>query len=127
MHFLCFTRMLAGPMDFTPGAMINKNAKDYEVSFSNPMSLGKRCHQGAMYFCYDAPVQMLCDSPSNYYKETETTSFISKMPTVWDDTKILDAKVGDYILTARQKDNNWYLVCRMVLMLRKVTTIINEL
>lgn len=106
---LCFTRMLAGPMDFTPGAMTNKNEKDYSISFSNPMSLGTRCHQVAMYVCYDAPVQMLCDSPSNYYKETETTSFISKMPTVWDETKVLDAKVGDYIMVARQKDNNWYL------------------
>ena len=106
---LCFTRMLAGPMDYTPGAMNNKNEKDYSISFSHPMSQGTRCHQLAMYVCYDAPLQMLNDSPSNYYKETECTTFISQMPTVWDNTKILDAKVGDYILTARQKNNNWYL------------------
>jgi len=106
---LCFTRMLAGPMDYTPGAMNNKNEKDYSISFSHPMSQGTRCHQLAMYVCYDAPLQMLNDSPSNYYKETESTSFISKMPTVWDDTKILEAKVGDYILTARHKDSDWYL------------------
>lgn len=106
---LCFTRMLAGPMDYTPGAMINRNAKDYSVSFSNPMSLGTRCHQLAMYVCYDAPLQMLCDSPSNYYKESESAAFISKMPTVWDVTKVLDAKVGDYILMARQHGNNWYI------------------
>ena len=106
---LCFTRMLAGPMDFTPGAMINKNAKDFAISFSHPMSQGTRCHQLAMYLCYDAPLQMLSDSPSNYYKEPECTSFICKIPTVWDNTKILDAKVGDYILTARQKENNWYI------------------
>lgn len=106
---LCFTRMLAGSMDFTPGATINKNERDYAISFSNPMSLGTRCHQVAMYVCYDSPLQMLCDNPSNYYKEAETTSFISRIPTVWDQTKVLDAKVGDYILMARQKDNNWYL------------------
>ncbi len=106
---LCFTRMLAGSMDYTPGAMTNKNEKDYSISFSHPMSLGTRCHQLAMYVCYDAPLQMLNDSPSNYYKETESTTFISKMPTVWDDTKVLDAKVADYILMARQKNNNWYL------------------
>ncbi len=106
---LCFTRMLAGPMDFTPGAMTNKNEKDYSISFSHPMSLGTRCHQIAMYVCYDSPLQMLSDSPTNYYKETESASFISKMPTVWDETKVLDAKVGDYILMARQKDSNWYL------------------
>lgn len=106
---LCFTRMLAGPMDYTPGAMVNKNAKDYVPSFSNPESQGTRCHQLAMYVCYDAPLQMLCDNPSNYYKETECTAFISKMPTVWDNTKVLDAKVGDYILMARQKGDNWYV------------------
>ncbi len=106
---LCFTRMLAGPMDYTPGAMVNKNEKDYAVSFSSPMSQGTRCHQLAMYVCYDAPLQMLNDSPSNYYKEPESTSFISRMPTVWDETKVLDAKVGDYILTARHKGNDWYI------------------
>ncbi|MCE1199974.1 MAG: glycoside hydrolase family 97 protein, partial [Marinilabiliales bacterium] len=106
---LCFTRMLAGPMDFTPGAMVNKNAKEYTISFSHPMSQGTRCHQLAMYVCYDAPLQMLNDSPSNYYKEPESASFISSMPTVWDQTKVVDAKVGDYILMARQKGDNWYL------------------
>ena len=106
---LCFTRMLAGPMDYTPGAMVNKTARDYAISHSSPMSQGTRCHQLAMYVCYDAPLQMLNDNPSNYYKEEESAAFISKMQTVWDETKVLDAKVGDYILMARQKDNNWYL------------------
>jgi alpha-glucosidase len=106
---LCFTRMLAGPMDFTPGAMRNAQAADYLASNANPMSLGTRCHQLAMYVCYDAPLQMMCDNPSIYYKEEESATFISKMPTVWDQTKVLDAKVGDYILMARQKDNNWYV------------------
>ncbi|MFA5329359.1 MAG: glycoside hydrolase family 97 protein [Prolixibacteraceae bacterium] len=106
---LCFTRMLAGPMDYTPGAMVNKNEKDYSVSFSSPMGQGTRCHQLAMYVCYDSPLQMLNDSPSNYYKEPESTSFISRMPTVWDETKVLDAKVGDYILMARHKGNDWYI------------------
>jgi alpha-glucosidase len=106
---LCFTRMLAGPLDFTPGAMRNAQADDYLASHSNPMSQGTRCHQVAMYVCYDAPLQMMSDSPSNYYKEEESATFISKMPTVWDQTKVLDAKMGDYILMARQKDNNWYI------------------
>ena len=106
---LCFTRMLAGPMDYTPGAMRNAQAVDYMISNANPMSQGTRCHQLAMYVCYDSPLGMLNDSPSNYYKEQESTTFISKMPTVWDNTKVLDAKVGDYILMARQKGNDWYL------------------
>jgi len=106
---LCFTRMLAGPMDYTPGAMHNAQAVDYMISNANPMSQGTRCHQLAMYVCYDSPLGMLNDSPSNYYKEQESTTFISKMPTVWDNTKVLDAKVGDYILMARQNGNDWYL------------------
>nr|WP_321408479.1 glycoside hydrolase family 97 protein [uncultured Carboxylicivirga sp.] len=106
---LPFTRMLAGPMDFTPGAMHNAHKKDFTASFSNPMSLGTRCHQIAMYAVYDAPLQMLSDSPSNYYKEKECTQFISQFKTVWDDTKVLDAKVGDYIVTARKSGSDWYI------------------
>jgi alpha-glucosidase len=106
---LPFTRMLAGPMDFTPGAMRNAHPKDYTKSHSNPMSLGTRCHQLAMYVVYDAPLQMLSDSPSNYYKEAECTLFLSQMKTVWDDTKVLDAKVGDYIVTARKSGSDWYI------------------
>jgi len=104
-----FTRMLAGPMDFTPGAMRNSNPKDFVISHSNPMSLGTRCHQLAMYVVYDAPLQMLCDSPTNYYKEKESIEFISQMKTVWDDTKVLDAKVGDYIITARRSGKDWFI------------------
>ncbi|MGQ8338988.1 glycoside hydrolase family 97 C-terminal domain-containing protein, partial [Sunxiuqinia sp. A32] len=106
---LPFTRMLAGPMDFTPGAMHNAHLKDFKISHSNPMSIGTRCHQLAMYVVYDAPLQMLSDSPSNYYKEEECTRFLSKMKTVWDETKILDAKVADYIVTAKRSGEDWYL------------------
>ena len=106
---LPFTRMLAGPMDYTPGAMKNANKKDFFDSFSNPMSMGTRCHQMALYVVYDAPLQMLADSPSDYYHEPECTEFISKMKTLWDDTKILDAKVADYIVTARRSGQDWYI------------------
>jgi alpha-glucosidase len=106
---LPFTRMLAGPMDYTPGSMRNANRSDFHISNSNPMSLGTRCHQVAMYVVYDAPLQMLSESPSNYNKEVETIQFLSKMKTVWDQTKVLDAKVGDYIVTARKSGNDWYI------------------
>lgn len=106
---LPFTRMLAGPMDYTPGAMTNMNEYDFKIIFSRPMSMGTRCHQLAMYVVYESPLQMLADSPTNYLKEPETTEFISKIPTTWDETKVLDAKTGDYILTARKKENTWYL------------------
>jgi alpha-glucosidase len=106
---LPFIRMVAGPMDFTPGAMINATADNHRISFNRPMSLGTRCHQVAMYVVYESPLQMLCESPSTYYKEETTTKFISKIPTVWDEAIVLDAKVADYILIARRKDDIWYL------------------
>ncbi|NJB69878.1 alpha-glucosidase [Saonia flava] len=106
---LPFTRMVAGPMDFTPGAMINAQQGNYADIFARPMSLGTRCHQIAMYVIYESPLQMLCDSPSNYEKELETTEFISKMPTTWDQTIALNAKVGDYVVMARRKGDAWYI------------------
>jgi len=106
---LPFTRMLAGPMDYTPGAMRNANKKNFAISFERPMSLGTRCHQLAMYVVYESPLQMLCDSPSSYLAEPEIPAFLSQIPTVWDETIILDASVADYILSARRRDDNWYL------------------
>ena len=106
---LPFTRMVAGPMDFTPGAMVNAQLKNHSIVFDRPISLGTRCHQVAMYVIYESPLQMLCDSPSTNYKEAETVEFISKMPTTWDETIALDAKVGDYILMARRKGDTWYI------------------
>ncbi len=104
-----FTRMVTGPMDFTPGAMVNAHRINHNISFDRPEALGTRCHQIAMYVVYESPLQMLCDSPSAYYKDPETTRFIALIPTVWDNTKILDAKAGDYVLLAREKDDVWYV------------------
>jgi alpha-glucosidase len=106
---LPFTRMVAGPMDFTPGAMLNAQPKDFYPCFDRPMSMGTRCHQIAMYMVYESPLQMMADSPSNYYKESESAEFISRIPTTWDETKVLDAKVGEYIVIARKNGNKWYI------------------
>jgi alpha-glucosidase len=106
---LPFGRMLAGPMDYTPGAMHNAQKKDYKPIFDTPMSMGTRCHQLAMYVVYESPLQMLCDSPSNYYREPEAMEFLSVVPTVWDETLVLEAKVSDYILLARKNGKNWYV------------------
>ena len=81
-------------MDFTPGAMANAHERNYAVSFTRPMAMGTRCHQLAMYVIYEAPLQMLCESPSRYRKEQESVDFISKIPTVWDETVVFDAKGG---------------------------------
>lgn len=104
-----FTRMAAGPIDFTPGSMNNAHEKDFAISFNCPMSLGTRAHQVAMYVVYESPLQMFCDSPTEYYKDKGCTAFMSKFPSVWDETKVLKAAVGEYILIARRKGETWYI------------------
>ena len=104
-----FIRMAAGPMDFTPGAMANAHLKNYSISFDRPMALGSRCHQIAMYVVYEAPLQMLCESPSRYRKEQESVDFITRIPTTWDETRVLEAKVADYVIVARRKGDTWYV------------------
>jgi alpha-glucosidase len=104
-----FSRMVAGPMDYTPGAMNNAQKKNYKPIFDRPMSMGTRCHQLAMYVAYESPLQMLCDNPSNYRKEPECMEFLSAVPSVWDETKVLDAKISDYLLLARRKGKDWYV------------------
>ncbi|MGB9611482.1 MAG: glycoside hydrolase family 97 catalytic domain-containing protein, partial [Bryobacteraceae bacterium] len=89
---LPFTRMVLGPMDFTPGAMHNAARGNFAPIFQSPMSSGTRCHQLAMYVVYESPLQMLADSPSNYLREPETMEFLAPVPSVWDDTVVLDAK-----------------------------------
>jgi alpha-glucosidase len=104
-----FIRMLAGPMDYTPGAMNNAQKKYFRPVYYKPMSQGTRIHQLAMYVVYESPLQMLCDSPSNYKREPEMMKFLSRVPTVWDETKVLDAKVSDYVIVARKYKNEWYV------------------
>jgi alpha-glucosidase len=106
---LPFTRMAAGPMDFTPGAMLNGNKKNFHISFTEPMSQGTRAHQVAMYVVYESPLQMLADNPSNYLKDPVCTRFMSQMPTVWDTTIALHGKAGDYVAMARKHGNKWYI------------------
>jgi alpha-glucosidase len=99
---LPFTRMIAGPMDFTPGAMLNGTKDNFNVAFDRPMSQGTRCNELAKYVVYESPLQMLCDNPSNYLREKECLDFLSRVPTIWDTTIVLDAKVADYVLIARR-------------------------
>ena len=106
---LPFTRMVAGPMDFTPGAMVNMDKANFNPQFTRPASQGTRVHQMSMYVIYESPLQMLSDSPSNYMKEQECTDFIVKVPVVWDDIKVLAAKTGDYLLLARRSGSDWFV------------------
>ncbi len=106
---LPFIRMAAGPMDYTPGAMLNAQQAQFHPVFDRPMSQGTRCHQLAMYVVYESPLQMLADSPSNYLKEKQCMEFLSEVPSVWDETIVLDAKVGDYVIVARRSGTKWFL------------------
>jgi len=106
---LPFTRMVAGPMDYTPGAMVNMDRANFNPQFTRPASQGTRVHQMSMYVIYESPLQMLSDSPSNYMKEQECTDFLVSVPVVWDDLKVLAAKTGDYLLLARRSGNDWFV------------------
>jgi alpha-glucosidase len=106
---LPFTRMLIGPMDYTPGAMLNATRAQFKVVFKQPMSLGTRCHQVAMYVVYESPLQMLADSPTNYLRERETLTFLGHIPTVWDETRVLDGRIGDYVVVARRRGTEWFI------------------
>ncbi len=104
-----FMRMLAGPVDYTPGAMMNATKDAFKPVFSRPMSQGTRCHQLGMYVVFESPLQMLADSPSNYRREPESLAFLSAVPTTWDETRVLSAKVGEHILVARRSGKDWYV------------------
>jgi alpha-glucosidase len=106
---LPFTRMFLGPLDYTPGAMRNATKTTFAAINHQPMAMGTRCHQLAMYVVYEAPLQMLSDSPSNYMREPEVMDFLAPVPTEWDETKVLDARIADYVLVARRNGRDWYV------------------
>ncbi len=104
-----FIRMMAGPMDYTPGAMRNANRDNFRPIHASPMSQGTRCHQLAMYVVFEEPLKMLSDNPTIYMKEQQTTDFIAKFPTTFDQTVAIDGRVGEYVAIARRKADTWYV------------------
>ena len=106
---LPFTRMFLGPMDYTPGAMLNAQKDMFTPIMKRPMALGTRCQQLAMYVVYESPLQMLSDSPSNYEREPESLEFLRAVPTTWDQTIPLDGKISEYAVVARQNGKDWYI------------------
>ncbi|MGC1484993.1 MAG: glycoside hydrolase family 97 protein [Candidatus Acidiferrum sp.] len=106
---LPFTRMFLGPMDYTPGAMLNAQKDSFAPIMKRPMSLGTRCQQLAMYVVYESPLQMLADSPSNYLREPEAMEFLAAVPTEWDETKVLDGRIAEYVAVARRNGADWYV------------------
>ncbi len=104
-----FIRMVAGPMDYTQGAMRNASKGNFRPVNSEPMSQGTRCRQLAMYVIFESPINMLCDSPSNYLREPESLDFIANIPTVWDESIAIDGEVEKHVTIARRKGDTWYV------------------
>lgn len=104
-----FIRMAAGPMDYTQGAMRNASKSNYRPVYNEPMSQGTRCRQLAEYVVFDSPLNMLCDSPSNYIAEAECTEFIAACPETWDESLGVNGKIGKYITIARRSGDAWYV------------------
>lgn len=104
-----FIRMAAGPMDYTQGAMRNASKSNYRPVYNEPMSQGTRCRQLAEYVVFDSPLNMLCDSPSNYITEAECTEFIATCPETWDESLGVNGEIGKYITIAHRSGDAWYV------------------
>ena len=104
-----FIRMMAGQVDFTPGAMRNGTKENWVECYQNPVSMGTRCHQLACYVVHDSPFTMLCDTPTNYEREQPCVDIITSLPDTFDETKIIQGKIGSYIIVARRNGSDWYL------------------
>ena len=106
---IAYTRMLAGPLDYEPGLLLNAQKDQFRSIGKNPMSIGTRCHQLAMFAVYDSPLQIFSGNISQGLKEPEFMQLLGSIPTTWDETRILQGKVGEYIVTARKKGDDWYI------------------
>ncbi len=106
---LVFTRMLSGPMDYTPGGMRNCAVGNWTKSNDFPNVNGTRAHMIAQYILFYGPLQMISDMPSEYLKQPDILKFIAETPTSWDDTKAIEGKMGEYVVVARRKGDVWYV------------------
>ena len=105
---LPFTRMLAGPMDFTPGGFRNVTAAEFTPNMLRPRVMGTRCHQLAMFVVYESPLTMVCDDPAAY-RGQPGLAFLQQVPTSWDETRVINGGIGQYVTIARRSGSDWYL------------------
>lgn len=106
---LPFIRMATGPMDYLPGTLNNAQKEEFYKCVNRPVGLGSRAHSIALAVLFESPLTMLPDSPADYLAEKECTAFLSKIPVVWDETKVIDAKIGEYVILARRSGSDWFL------------------
>ncbi|ADB41691.1 glycoside hydrolase family 97 protein [Spirosoma linguale] len=106
---LPFIRMVSGPMDYEPGLLSNATKEQFRPISGQVMSQGTRCHQLAMFLVYDSPISIFSGNPSQALLEPRFMEFLGSVPSAFDETKVLDAQLGQYIVSARQKGNDWYI------------------
>ena len=106
---LPFIRMVAGPMDYEPGILDNATQKTFRPIGDKVMASGTRCHQLAMFVVYESPIQIFSGNPSVGWQEEQFMELLGSIPTTWDETIIPDARLGEYIITARKKGNQWFI------------------
>jgi alpha-glucosidase len=106
---LPFIRMTSGPLDYEPGLLSNGTKNGFRATAENVMSMGTRTQQLAMFLVYDSPIQLFSGNPAQGALEPDFMKLLGSLPTVWDTTIVLDAKLGDYIITARKKNSDWYI------------------
>lgn len=107
--FIPFIRNAVGPADFTPGGMNNMQPDNYRASRPNSGAMGTRAFQMALYVVLESGVQMLADNPTRYYQNDDCTRYIASVPTVWDETRCLSAKAGEYLVVAKRKGQKWFI------------------
>ncbi|MDP4208337.1 MAG: glycoside hydrolase family 97 protein [Bacteroidota bacterium] len=107
--FLPFIRNAVGPMDYTPGSMNSAQPEDCRGTRTNPMGVGTRAYQMALYIAFETGLQMLADNPFYYYRERECTDFITSVPVIWDETKALYAVAGECLVVAKRKGDKWFI------------------
>lgn len=107
--YLPFMRNAVGPMDFTPGSMLSAQPEDNRSTRANAMGSGTRAYQMALFVVFESGLQMLADNPVYYYRERPCTEFITGVPVTWDETRVLDAKVGQYVVIARRSGDKWFV------------------
>jgi len=102
-----FTRMLAGPMDYTPGGFLNRGMGEFKAG-SPTQVMGTRCHTLAKFVVFFSPVTTVCDHPDHYYDQPGI-EFLQKVPTAWDETRVLNGNIGEYITIARRSGDTWFI------------------
>ncbi|MCM1077753.1 MAG: glycoside hydrolase family 97 protein [Bacteroides sp.] len=107
--YLPFMRNAVGPMDYTPGAMLSMQPEYYASERPNSASIGTRAYQMALFVVFESGLQMLADNPTLYYRNDDCTRFITSVPVTWDDTKVIEAVPGEYIIVAKRKGDRWFV------------------